>query len=76
MGCKWCGDDATLLAAHIVTHHLDLLEEGMHAYERHKTISYDSKETLALSTYNDGIAIAIRRGALLASYSIDRKCLS
>ena len=34
MGCRWCGDDAKLLAAHIVTHHLDLLEEGMHAYER------------------------------------------
>ena len=26
MGCKWCADDAKLLAAHIVTHHLDLVE--------------------------------------------------
>ena len=63
MGCKWCGDDAKSLAAHIVTHHVDLLEEGMHAYERYKPISYDSKETLALSIYNEGIAVAMRRGA-------------
>ena len=49
LGCKWCGDDAKLLAAHTVTHRLDLLEEGMHAYGRYKTISYDSTETFALS---------------------------
>ena len=33
MGCKRCGDDAKFLAAHIVTHHQGILEEGMHAYE-------------------------------------------
>ena len=31
------------LAAHIGTHNLDILEEGMHAYERSKTFLYYSK---------------------------------
>ena len=40
-------------------------------------MSYDNEEDmLALSIYNESIAIAIRRGAPLASYSIDRKCLN
>ena len=72
MGCTWRGDKATLLAAHIVTHHLDILEEGMHAYEISKSFVFDSKETLALAIYNEGIAVAIRRGASLASCSIGR----
>ena len=74
--CKWCGDDAQSFAAHMFTHHLDLLEEGMHAHDIYKTILYDRNETHALSIYNEGIAIATRRGALLALHSIDRTCLS
>ena len=31
--------------------------------------------SLEVSVYNEGIAIAIRKGAPLASYSIDRRCL-
>ena len=76
MGCKWCGGDAKCLAVHIVTRHLDLLEEGLRAYEIYRTVSNDSEETIALSIYNEGIAIAIRRGAPLASCSVDRTCLS
>ena len=38
MGCKRCGDVATFVAALIVKHYLDLLEEGMHAYERLKSV--------------------------------------
>ena len=29
----------------------------------------------ALSVYKEGIAIAVRKGAPLASYSVDRRCL-
>ena len=47
----------------------------MHAYERYKAISSAIKESLALSIYNEGLEIAIRRGAPLASYSIDGTCL-
>ena len=76
-GCKWCGDDAKSLAVHIVTHHLDLLEEGVLAYERYNMIACDRiGARRALSIYNEGNAIAIRRGAPLASYFIDRTCLS
>ena len=47
----------------------------MQAYKALKPVHHKDEITLALSIYNEGIAIAIRRGAPLASYSIDRKCL-
>ena len=75
-GCAWCGDDAKSQAVHIVEHHLDVLEEGMEAYNKYKTMCYDSGDILALSMYNESIATAIRRGAPLASYSIDRNGLN
>ena len=34
------------------------------------------EETLTASAYNESIAIAIRKGAPLASYSIDRRCVT
>ena len=34
------------------------------------------EETLIASAYNGRIAIAIRKGAPLASYSIDRRCVT
>ena len=37
---------------------------------------FDTEHVLAFSVYNEGIAMAVRRGAPLASYSIDRKCLN
>ena len=36
---------------------------------------YDTDNILALFIYNESLAIAIRRGAPLASYSIDRRSL-
>ena len=75
IGCAWCGDDEKSQAMHIVDDHTDLLHEGMEAYKQYKTMTYDSDAVLALSVYNESLAIAIRRGAPLASYSIDRKCL-
>ena len=38
-------------------------------------MAYDNDNILALSISNESLAIAIRRGAPLASYSSDRKCL-
>ena len=60
---------------HIVDDHTDLLDAGMEAYKQYETMTYDSDAVLALSVYNESLAIAIRRGAPLASYSIDRRCL-
>ena len=74
-GCLWCGDDARSQALHIVEEHYDLLEEGMDAYKRYKTMAYDTDDFLAFSIYSESLAVAIRRGAPLASYSIGRKCL-
>ena len=70
-GCTWSGDDVKSQAVHIVEHPYDLLEEGVEAYTKYKTILYGSNNLLALSIYNESLAIAIRRGAPLASYSID-----
>ena len=72
-GCLWCGYDAKSQAVHMVEHHYDLLQEGKEAYKRYKTMAYDTDDILALSIYNESLAIAIRRGAPLTSYSIDRK---
>ena len=75
IGCAWSGEDEKSQAMHIVDDHTDLLHEGMEAYKQYKTMTYDSDAVLALSVYNESLAIALRRGAPLASYSIDRKCL-
>ena len=73
-GCTWSGDDAKSQAVHIVEHRYDWPEEGMEACTKYKAMLYDSDNILALSIYNESLTIAIRRGAPLASYSIDRKC--
>ena len=38
-------------------------------------MAYDTDDILAIFIYNESLAVAIRRGAPVASYSIDRKCL-
>ena len=73
--CAWCGDDKQAQAMHIVNGHMDLLQESMEAYRQYKTMMYDNDAVLALSISNESLPIAIRRGAPLASYSIDRRCL-
>ena len=35
----------------------------------------DEDDALAMSVYNESLAVAIRRGAPLVSYSIDRRCI-
>ena len=37
--------------------------------------AFKNYETLIASVYNESIAMAIRKGALLAGYSIDRRCM-
>ena len=60
---------------HIDECHQQDLAESVEAYRALKPVHRKDAGVLALSMYNEGIAIAIRRGAPLASYSIDRKCL-
>ena len=73
--CLWCGSDDETLGTHILTEHLALLAVAMELLEDLRPVSpYDDK-ILAISVYSEGLALAIRRGAPLASYSIDRRCL-
>jgi hypothetical protein len=51
------------------------LKQAMGCFEALRPCVFEDKHNLALSVYNEGIAMAVRRGAPLASYSIDRKCL-
>ena len=74
-GCGWCGPDALSLAKHIDDDHRRVLDGAMKAYKDFRTVRCQDECILALSVYNEGIATAIRRGAPLASYSIDRKCI-
>ena len=47
----------------------------MEAFKALKLVHRKDEATLALSIYNEGIATAVRQGAPLASYSIDRRCV-
>ena len=51
---------------HILNDHTKLLDDGIQACKPYKTMMYDSDAVLALSNYNESLAIAIRRGAALA----------
>ena len=73
--CSWRGNDTVSLADHIIDHHLDVLQDAMAAFEAVRPCVFENEQVLALSVYNEGIAMAVQRGAPLASFSIDRKCL-
>ena len=75
-GCAWCGKDSMSLVMHILENHEDDLKPAMQCFEALRPCVYEDENMLALSVYNEGIAIPVRRGAPLASYSIDRKCLN
>ena len=47
----------------------------MSCFEAIRPCVIENQEVLALSVYNEGIAMAVRRGAPLAPFSMDRKCL-
>ena len=63
------------LAKHIVEVHDADLKPAMECFEALRSCVFEDKEGLALSVYNEGIAMAVRRGAPLALYSINRKWL-
>ena len=63
------------LVQHIREKHLAALAPGMEAFRALKFVHPSDEEKLALSIYNEGIATAVRQGAPLASYSIDRRCM-
>ena len=73
--CGWNGFDEMALVQHIHGKHLAALLPGMGAYRALKFVHHKDEATLALSVYNEGIATAVRQGAPLASYSIDRRCM-
>ena len=51
------------------------LQPAMRCFEAVRPCVIENQEVLALSVYSEGIAMAVRRGAPLASFSIGRKCL-
>ena len=59
----------------IVEDHMDDLQAAMCCFEAVRPCVIENPQVLALSVYNEGIAMAVQRGAPLASFSIDRKCL-
>jgi hypothetical protein len=73
--CSWRGNDTLSLAKHVVEDHMEDLQPAMRCFEAVRPRVIEHLEVLALSVYNEGIAMAVRRGAPLASFSIDRKCL-
>ena len=73
--CAWRGNDTLSLAKHIVDGHMDDLQAAMCCFEAVRPCVIENPQVLALSVYNEGIAMAVQRGAPLASFSIDRKCL-
>ena len=74
-GCFWCGTDAVSQVEHLLEIHEEDLQDAMDHFRALRPNGFDDKFVLALSVYNEGIATAIRKGAPLASYSIDRRCL-
>ena len=72
--CMWHGSDDMALIEHIEVNHYDALRPAINAFHALKFVHCKDSEVVALSMYNEGIATAIRQGAPLASYSIDRRC--
>ena len=74
-GRAWRGRDTMSSAKHTVQVHDADSKQAMECFEALRPCVFEDQNKLALSVCNEGIAIAVRRGAPLASYSIDRKCL-
>ena len=73
--CSWCGDDDESLTKHLSSDHMQALRPCMEAFTSLRPVAPRDAEVLVMSVYNEALAIAIRKGAPLASYSIDRRCL-
>ena len=74
-GCAWCGRDTMSSAKHIVQVHDADSKPAMEFFEALRPCVFEDEERLALSVYNEGVAMAVPRGAPPASYCIDRKRL-
>ena len=73
--CSWCGQNDTDLLNHLLSDHIDTLRPSMDAFQHLRPVGEIDQNELGISVYNEALAIAIRRGAPLASFSIDRRCL-
>ena len=73
--CLWCGRDDKSLVEHILSEHFTYIKSAMGCFHILRPVVPYNEELLAMSVYNEGLAVATRRGAPLASYSIDRRCL-
>ena len=69
-GCAWTGMTTDELVRHLQEQHTPALQKSMDALRQKVGTEAAKEETLVASAYNESIAIAIRKGAPLASYSI------
>ena len=69
-GCLWRGMDDVGLQNHVWTAHKDELEPVALLLPQ-----IHSEEERYMAAYHEGIAVVVRSGAPLATYSIDRRCL-
>ena len=60
---------------HLLSDHIEDLQPSIDAFEHLRPVGEMDQNELVMSVYNEALAIAIRRGAPLASYAIDRRCL-
>ena len=75
-GCSWTGANIEVLLLHFKDKHLNALQPSMEALQAKVGGLDKSEESLLSSVYNESIAIATRKGAPVASYSIDRRCMT
>ena len=73
-GCSWTGSDDEALVLHLEDQHIQALQPSMEALQQ-KVGGLKSQDILLMSVYNESIAIATRKDAPVASYSIDRRCM-
>ena len=60
--------------SHLEDQHTEALQPSMEALQK-KVGGRKSQDILLLSVYSESIAIATHKGAPVASYSIDRRCM-
>ena len=69
-GCSWSGTDEVGLQDHLRTVHRDALRPVAALLPK-----MHSEAEQYSASYEEAIAVAVRRGAPLAAYSIDQRCL-
>jgi len=71
-GCTWGGSDDAHLLEHLIQNHSFEFEE-VSTEMRNMFTNIDIKSEGIVAAYNESIAVAIRKGAPLANYAIDRR---